>query len=159
MGQAEDSILQVCQLTGLTLATYSKRWTASRGDSRTTHATILSDSVSLLQKVKSGMVIKAYARMRQWSTFTFQNSCGYTGHAGVKGNDRGDRLAGKVTLTRGLRLGRSEVLRSLRYYLLAKRHRQSDEHWNCFKVNVGESSESQGGAHMGSSEHIDSILN
>ena len=35
------------------------------------------------------------------------------GHAGVKGNDRADRLAGKATVTDGLRLGRSEVLRSL----------------------------------------------
>ena len=42
------------------------------------------------------------------------------GHAGVKGNDRADRLAGKATLTSGLLLGRSEVLRSLRHYLRAQ---------------------------------------
>ena len=41
------------------------------------------------------------------------------GHAGVKGNDRADRLAGKATITSGLLLGRSEVLRSLRHYLRA----------------------------------------
>ena len=29
------------------------------------------------------------------------------GHAGVKGNDRADRLVGKATLTNGLLLGRS----------------------------------------------------
>ena len=34
------------------------------------------------------------------------------GHAGVKGNDRAD--------TSGLLLGRSEVVRSLRHYLLAQ---------------------------------------
>ena len=39
------------------------------------------------------------------------------GHAGVKGNDWADRLAGKATLTSGLLLRRSEVLRSLRHYL------------------------------------------
>ena len=40
------------------------------------------------------------------------------GHAGMKGNDREDRLAGKATtITNGLRLRRSEVLRSLRHYL------------------------------------------
>ena len=73
-------------------------------------------------------------------------------------------LAGKTTLTNGLLLGRSEVLRSLRHYLrtqsqghhtidhLVERgverrsvrrsslkgrecHRQSDEHWNRFKGN------------------------
>ena len=43
------------------------------------------------------------------------------GHAGVKGNnDRADRLAGKVTVTSGLLLGRSEVLKSLRHYLQAQ---------------------------------------
>ena len=30
-----------------------------------------------------------------------------------------------------------------------KRHCQSDEHWNCFKGKVGETSERRGGAHMG----------
>ena len=39
------------------------------------------------------------------------------GHAGVKGNDREYTLAGKATLTNGLLLGRSEVLRSLRHYM------------------------------------------
>ena len=39
------------------------------------------------------------------------------GHAGVKGNDRTDRLTGKAALKSGLLLGRSEVLRSLRHYL------------------------------------------
>ena len=42
-------------------------------------------------------------------------------HAGVKGNDRADRLAGKAsTITNGLRLGRSEVLRNLKHYLRAQ---------------------------------------
>ena len=35
--------------------THALRWIASRGDSRTTHTILLRDSVSLLQKVKSGM--------------------------------------------------------------------------------------------------------
>ena len=42
------------------------------------------------------------------------------GHAGVKGNDRADRLAGKATLTSGSLLERFEVLRSLRHYLRAQ---------------------------------------
>ena len=44
----------------------------------------------------------------------------WPGHAGVKGNDRADRLAGKATLTSDLLLGRSEVSRSLRHYLRAQ---------------------------------------
>ena len=88
------------------------------------------------------------------------------GHAGVKGNDRADRLAGKATVTGGLHLGRSEVVRSLRRYLRAqsrghhtinrlgerreayrnrkrstrgreRSHRQSDRRWNRFKGNIG----------------------
>ena len=46
------------------------------------------------------------------------------GHVRVKGNDRADRLAGKATLTNGLHLSRSEVLRNLRHCLQA----QSQEH-------------------------------
>ena len=38
-------------------------------------------------------------------------------------------------------------------------HRQSTEHWNCFKGNVRETSERRGGAHMGFSKRIDTILN
>ena len=44
----------------------------------------------------------------------------WPGHAGVKGNDRADRLASKASLTSGLLLGRSEVVRSLRHYLRAQ---------------------------------------
>ena len=52
------------------------------------------------------------------------------GHAGVKGNDRANRLAGKATLTIGLLLGRFEVLRSLRHYLRA----QSQEHHTIYHL-------------------------
>ena len=44
-----------------------------------------------------------------------------SGHTGVKGSDRADRLAGESNRhTSGLRLGRSEVLRSLRHYVRAQ---------------------------------------
>ena len=96
-------------------------------------------------------------------------------------------------LTRGLRLGRTGVLRSLRHYLRAQSqghqtidrleesgvkrrssqrsslkgrergggggHRQSDEHWNCFKGDVRVTSKRLGGAHVGISERTDTILN
>ena len=39
------------------------------------------------------------------------------GHACVKENSGAERLAAKATATRGLRPGRSEVLRSLRHWL------------------------------------------
>ena len=41
----------------------------------------------------------------------------------------------------------------------AQGHCQSDECWNRFKGDVGETFDRQGGAHMGSSDRIDTILN
>ena len=112
------------------------------------------------------------------------------GHAGVKRNDGADRLAGKATLTSGLLLGRSEVLRSLRHYLRAQSqgHHTIDlleerdvergsarrsslkgrERAIVSKTNIGTISkatlgkllrERWGGAHIGFSERIDTILN
>ena len=100
--------------------TLALRWIASRGDSQTTQAILLADSVNFLQKVKSGMgnpdwnvsLVNNHLRKLLWVYCP--------GHAGVKRNDRADRLAGKATLTSGLLLGRSEVLRGLRHYLRAQ---------------------------------------
>ena len=100
--------------------TYALRWIASRGDSQTTHVIVLTASMSLLQKVKSGMgnpdwnvsVVDIHLRKLLLVCCIV--------HAGVKGNGRADRLTGKATLTSGLRLRRSEVLRSLRHYLRAQ---------------------------------------
>ena len=40
-----------------------------------------------------------------------------------------------------------------------KGHRRSREHWNCLKGNVRERSGRRGGAHMGFSDRVDTILN
>ena len=90
--------------------THAIRSTASSGDSQTTHATILTDSMNLLQKVKSGMgspdwnvsMVDIHLSKLLWVYCP--------GHAGVKGNDRADKLAGKGTLKSCLLFGRSEVL-------------------------------------------------
>ena len=101
-------------------------WIASRGDSQTTRAIILIDSMSLLQKVKSGMGSPDWnvsmVDIHLWKLLWVY--C--PGHAGVNGNAKHCRLAGKSTLTSGLFLGRSEVLRSLRHYMQA----QSQGHHN-----------------------------
>ena len=97
--------------------THALRWIASRGDSRTTHAIILTDSKSSLQKVKNGMgspdwnasMVDIHLQKLLWVYCS--------GHAGMKGKDRAHRLAGKATLTSGLLLGRSGVLRSLTHYV------------------------------------------
>ena len=120
----EDSAAYTISASSLTMemeaVIHALRWIASRGDSHTTHAIILTDSMSLLHKVKSGMggpdwnvsIGDIHLRKLLWVYCP--------GHAGVKGNDRADKLAGKAILTRGLFLGSSEVLRSLRHYLRAQ---------------------------------------
>ena len=93
--------------------THVLRWIVSRGDSQITHAIILIDSMSLLQKVKGGMgshdwnvsMVDIHLLKLLWVYCP--------GHAGVKGNDPADRLMGKATLTSGLFLRRSEELLTL----------------------------------------------
>ena len=130
--------------------THALRWIASRGDSQTAHAISFTDLISLLQTVKMWMYCP--------------------GHTGVKGNDRADSLAGKATLTSGLLLGgasdttcghkakditpsiawrrkawKEEALDDLPWRT-REGHRQSDQHWNRFKGNVGGTSERRDGA-------------
>ena len=88
-----------------------------------------SDSMSLLQKVKSEMGSPDWNvsmdDIHLWKLLWVY--C--PGHAGLKGNDQADRQAGKTTLTNGLLLGRSKMLRSLIHYLWV----QSQGHYtiNC----------------------------
>ena len=117
-----------CSLYGLSLqldngdgsSHHALRWIASRGDSLATHAIILTDSMSLLQKVKSGMW------RPDWNVSMVDINLPKLllvycpGYAGVNGNNWADRLAGKATITSGLLLGRYEVLSSLRHYLRAQ---------------------------------------
>ena len=100
--------------------THALRWIASRGDSRTTHAIILTDSKSSLQKVKSGMGSPDWNASMVDIHLQKLLRVYCSGHAGMKGNDRPHRLAGKATLTSGLLLGRSGVWRSLKHYLRAQ---------------------------------------
>ena len=84
--------------------------------SQTTHATILTDSLGLLQKVTDGM------ERSDWHVTVFKSTtedsfgCSFE-HAGVKGNGRKDRLEVRATIMSSLHLGRSEVLKSLGHYL------------------------------------------
>ena len=58
------------------VVTHTLHWIASRGDSQTKLAIILTDLMRLLQKVKSGMGSPDW--MCRWSTLTFENPCGCT---------------------------------------------------------------------------------
>ena len=72
----EDSAACTVSAPSLTMeveaVTHVLHWIASRGDSQTTHDILLTDSMSLLQKVEW----EAQTGMCQWSTATFENSCG-----------------------------------------------------------------------------------
>ena len=94
------------------------RWIASRGDSRTTHAHRFNEFTT--KKVESGMGSPDWNVSMVDIDFRKLLWVYCPGHAGVKGNDRADRLAGKATLTSVLLLERSEVSRSLRHYLRAQ---------------------------------------
>ena len=96
----EHIILSTSSLTmEVEVVSNALRWIAWRGDSRTTHAILLTDSVCLLQKMKSGR------RKPDWNVpmvdIHFQKPLWVycSGHAGLKGNDRAVRLADKVTIT------------------------------------------------------------
>ena len=73
---------------------HALHWIAPRGDSQITHADILTDSMCSLQKGKGGIgspgwhvsIFDIHLRKPMWMYCP--------GHAGVKGNDQADRLAG-----------------------------------------------------------------
>ena len=121
----EDSAACTVSTFSLTIeveaVTHARRWTASRDNSQTKHNIILTDSMSLIQKVKSGMgrpdwnvsMVDIHLRKPLWVYCP--------GHAGVKGNDRADtESGGQSNPHNGLLLGRSEMFRSLRHYLRAQ---------------------------------------
>ena len=80
--------------------THALRWIASRGDSRTTYATILTDSMNLLQKVKNRIGIPDWNMSKVDIHF--------------------HKILYAPPWTSVLRLERSEVLRRLRHYMQAQ---------------------------------------
>ena len=101
-------------------------WLVSRNDVRDTHAIILTDSMNILHKIQTGMstpewqssMSKLHLKRLLWVYCP--------GHAGVKGNERADRLAGQAKVAGSMKLGRSEVLRGLRREL--KSLTEAEEH-------------------------------
>ena len=101
--------------------THALRWVASKGDSQTTNATVLTDSMNLLRKSEKSNR-KPYLTNDNVQQIHLQRSLRIysPGQAGVKENDYTDRMTDKVTITSSLRPGRSKVLRSLRPFLWAQ---------------------------------------
>ena len=84
---AADTVSTFSLAMEVEAVTHALHWIALRGDSQTTHAIILTDSMSLLQKVKSGMgspdwnvsIADIHLQRLLWIYCP--------GHARVKGND------------------------------------------------------------------------
>ena len=116
----EDSAAYAVTSTSLRMemeaVTHALRWIASRRDNQTTMRTVvvLSDCMNLLRKVKSGLGSPDWHLAMQDIQLEKLVWIYCPGHAGVRGNERADSLARKAALTRGLRLGKSEVLGRLR---------------------------------------------
>ena len=97
--------------------THAIQWLASQHDAQITHAIILTDSMNLLQKVKSGMGCPDWHTAMHSLQLQRLLWIYCPGHAGVSGNERADRLASTADSTSVLQLGRAEVLRGLRNFL------------------------------------------
>ena len=116
----EDSAAYAVTSTSLRMemeaVTHALRWIASRRDNQTTMRTVvvLSDCMNLLRKVKSGLGSPDWHLAMQDIQLEKLVWIYCPGHAGVRGNERADSLARKAAITRGLRLGKSEVLGRLR---------------------------------------------
>ena len=87
----EDSAAYTVSTSSLTMeveaVTHALRWIALRGDSQTTHVVILTDSMSLLQQVKSGTGSPDW-NASMANIHLLKLLCVYCpGHAWVKGND------------------------------------------------------------------------
>ena len=103
--------------TKVETVTHTIQWLASQRDAQITHVTFLTDSRILLKKVECGIGCP------EWHTA--MHSLGLqrllwtycSGHAGVSGDERADRLASIADITSGLQLGRAEVFRDLRNIL------------------------------------------
>ena len=101
------------------IVTLAARCTASGGHSHTSHVIIPADSTNLLTEVTRRIGSPDW-HVTMSSSFRRLLYVYCPRHAGVTGNNRAYRLAGKGTIKSGLRLDRSQVLRSLRQYLLAR---------------------------------------
>ena len=181
---------------------HALRWIDSRGDNQTTRCPPLgwlkrwqSDHICHQPHRLSELATKSGIEGRDWNVSVVDIHLQkllwlyHRGHAGLRGNDRADRLAGKISPHKWLaswKLWSVEELETLSastkpmtphhrssggerhgkrkrstIFLekTRKGHRQWDKHWNCYKGNVGGTAERRGEAHMGFLERIDTILN
>jgi glyoxylase-like metal-dependent hydrolase (beta-lactamase superfamily II) len=75
----------------------------------------LSDLVmSMFRKIENGWFLKQWLESLRRSKLTKICLIFVPGHAGVKGNERADRLAGKATMESGQSMDRSDILHAIK---------------------------------------------
>jgi ribonuclease HI len=78
------------------------------------HACFLSDSMSMLRKIEMGWARKQWLVSLRRSGLSRISFIFVPGHAGVKGNERADRLAGSATVGNGRAMDQADILHALR---------------------------------------------
>ena len=128
----EDSAAYEHVTSSLTMeveaVTHALQWLETHTFQTVTHAMILTDSMNVIQKIKAGMGSPDWHNAMTNLDIRKLLWVYCPGHAGAKGNDRADQLAGKAIITTGLRLGRSDVLRAVRQHLQQLEDNQEHHH-------------------------------
>src|SRR5579871_6631626 len=79
-----------------------------------THVCILSDSMSMLSKVRTGYVRRQCLQSVLRSCLRGVTFIFVPGHAGVKGNERADKLASMAAFAEGKAMDRADILNAVR---------------------------------------------
>ena len=125
----EDSAAYKVTTSSMTMeveaVTHALQWIATITTDKNTRAVILTDSMNLIQRVNTGMGSPDWHAAMNKLRLQRLLWIYCPGHAGVKGNDRADSLAGKANLKDGLQLERSDILRNPRQILQKQKSRTS----------------------------------
>ena len=77
-------------------------------------ACILSDSMNMLRKIQAGSIRQQWLKSLQEGQIRHLTFIFVPGHAGVKGNERADQLAGSANIDEGHALDRADIINAIR---------------------------------------------
>ena len=103
--------------------TEALKWLCSTEEHQ--YATILTDSMSTLEKIRGGSLYADWFATIQQSQMMRLQWIFCPGHAGVCGNERADKLAGSAAIEGGLTLDPPTVLSTVRDHLASSREEES----------------------------------
>ena len=94
-----------------------------------THLVFLTDSQSTLRKIEQGLLRNEWLEVLKGTTVRSIVWIFCPGHAGVRGNEAADRLAGSAVVGDTIRMDRAEVLDQLCKKLEEEDARANDDHY------------------------------